>query len=322
MIKADVQVSSNPVASKKKKKIVFFSELKRNVALYLLVLPAALYTFIYGYVTLPYMAIAFESFNFRTGFFSKFVGLKEFSYFFNSSWAWTVTRNTILLNFLFIVSGTLCAVLLALLLNEVRNRGFLKVTQTFMLLPFFISWVIVSYILEGLFSFDTGLIDNMLKNMGLKAISFYSESKYWYAILIFVRIWKNVGYTSIIYLAAITGIDEGLYEASYIDGATRFQRIWYITMPLLIPTISILTLMDIGRIFYGDFGMFYAIIRDNGSLMPIAEVIDTYVFRMLKYTGDPSIAMAIGMYQAVVGFVLVFGSNAITRRYYPEGSLF
>lgn len=320
MMKADSKAKSKYRAPKRR--FGFFSEMKNNGVLYLLVLPAALYTFLYGYVTLPYMAIAFEKYSFRTGLLSPFIGITNFMHFFNSTWAWIVTRNTILLNLLFIFTGTVAAVGLALLLNEVKNKYFLKSTQTVMLLPFFISWVIVSYIMEGILSFDAGLLNHLFENMGLPRIHFYSESKYWYAILIIVRIWKNVGYMSIIYLATITGIDEGLYEASYIDGATRWQRILYITMPLLLPTITILTLMDIGRIFYGDFGMFYAIIRDNGSLMPMAEVIDTYVFRQLKYTGDPAIAMAVGMYQSVIGFVLVFGSNAVARKYFPEGSLF
>ena len=317
-----MSATTQAVSTARRRKAGPFGEIRKNFVLYLLILPAAAYTLIYGYFTLSYLAIAFEKYNYQTGVFSPFVGLQNFKVFFDSSWAWIVTRNTIFLNLLFIITGTFCAVGLALLLNEVRQKLFLKVSQTVMLLPFFISWVIVSYILESLLGFDSGMINKMITAAGGKAISFYSTPSYWYWILILVRIWKGVGYTSIIYLAAITGIDEGLYEASYIDGATRLQRIRYITLPLLFPTITILTLMDIGRIFYGDFGMFYALIRDNGSLMPMAEVIDTYVFRMLKNTGDPSLAMAIGLYQSVVGFLLVFGSNALARRYYPEGSLF
>lgn len=320
MTAANVQLKVQNKAQKKRRGV--FSELRRNFMLYLLALPAIAYTFLFGYATLPYIIIAFEKYNFRTGLASKFIGMTNFNYFFNSSWAWTVTKNTILLNALFIVSCTISAVAIALILNEVRNKYFLKISQSAMLLPFFISWVIVSYIMEGLLKTDTGLINKVLTGMGMQAISFYSSPQYWYVILIVVRIWKVVGYSSIIYLAVITGIDEGLYEASYIDGATRLQRVLYITLPLMFPTICILTLMDIGRIFYGDFGMFYAIIRDNGSLMPMAEVIDTYVFRQLKLTGDPGIAMAVGLYQSVVGFILVFGSNAITRKFYPEGSLF
>lgn len=300
----------------------FFSEMWNNKFLYLLALPAAAYTFIFCYMTLPYIAIAFEKFNFRTGLRSEFVGLKNFQYFFQSSWAWIITRNTLVINILFLLFGTICAIVLALILNEIRAKKYLKVSQSLMLFPFFISWVIVSYMLEGLLATDGGLINNLIVAGGGERINFYSSPNYWYPILLLLNIWKNTGYNAIIYLAAITGIDEGLYEAAYIDGATRFQRIIYITLPLLFPTICILTLMSIGRIFYGDFGMLYAIIRDNSSLMPIAEVIDTYVYRTLKNTGDPSLAMAIGLYQSAVGFILVYSANRIVKKRFPEGALF
>ena len=159
-------------------------------------------------------------------------------------------------------------------------------------------------------------------SMGGQRINFNAKPDYWYPILLILNLWKNAGYNSIIYLAAITGIDESIYEAAAIDGATRFKRIIYVTLPLLAPTICVLTLMAIGRIFYGDFGMMYAIIRDNSTLMPIAEVIDTYVFRLFKNTGNPSLSMAVGLYQSIVGFILVFTSNRIVRRYYPDGALF
>lgn len=281
-------------------------------------LPAILYTFVFSYMTLPYIAIAFEKYNFRTGIFSPFTGLSNFKYFFDSSWAWTVTRNTLVINVLFLVAGTVCAVLLAIILNEVRAKRFLKVSQSMMLFPYFISWVIVSYMLQGILGTDTGLINHMLGTR----INFYSTPSYWYPILLILNIWKNTGYNTIVYLSAITAIDEGLYEAAYIDGASRFKRIIHITIPLLMPTICIMTLMSVGRIFYGDFGMLYAIIRDNSALMPIAEVIDTYVFRTFKNTGDPSLSMAIGLYQSIVGFVLVFTANWIVRKRFPEGALF
>lgn len=248
--------------------------------------------------------------------------MENFRYFFESSWAWTVTRNTLVINVLFLVFGTVCSVLLAIILNEIRAKKFLKISQSAMLFPYFISWVIVSYMLQGLLATDNGLINNLIVANGGEKINFYSEASYWYPILLVLNIWKNTGYNAIIYLAAITGIDEGIYEAAYIDGATRFKRIRYITIPLLIPTICILTLMSVGRIFYGDFGMLYAIVRDNSALMPIAEVIDTYVYRTFKNTGDPSLSMAVGLYQSIVGFILVFTSNWIVRRKYPEGALF
>ncbi|MDR1971406.1 MAG: ABC transporter permease subunit [Treponema sp.] len=297
-------------------------ELWKNKFLYLLAFPAILYTFVYGYLTLPYMVIAFERFNFRTGLRSPFVGLANFKFFFSSSWAWTVTRNTVLLNFLFIIAGSVMAVFLAIIINEGHTKRFTKISQSLMLFPYFISWVIVSYILQSILENPNGLINRVLLGMGKEAVSFYSKANYWYVILILLTVWKNAGYSSIIYLAAITGIDEGIYEAAYIDGAGRWGRIRYITLPLLMPTVVLLTLMSIGRIFYGDFGMFYAIIRENGQLMSVTEVIDTYVFRTFRITGDPGVSMAIGFYQSIVGFILVCGSNWLTKRLFPEGALF
>ena len=280
-----------------KKRVNPFKELWTNKFLYLLALPAVVYTFIFSYLTLPYIVIAFEKFNYKTGVFSPFVGLKNFEYFFKSSWAWTVTRNTLVINILFLIVGTVCSVVLAIVLNEVKAKKFLKVSQSMMLFPYFISWVIVSYMLQGILGTETGLLNNL---MGTR-INYYSTPGYWYPILLILNIWKNTGYNTIVYLAAITGIDEGLYEAAYI---------------------VVLTLLSVGRIFYGDFGMLYAIIRDNSSLMPIAEVIDTYVYRTFKNTGDPSLSMAIGLYQSIVGFILVFTANWIVRRKFPDGALF
>lgn len=304
------------------KRVNPFKEIWRNKFLYLLVLPAALYTFVYCYCSLPYLAIAFEDYSYKTGIMSPFVGLKNFEYFFSSTWAWAVTRNTLVINVLFLVPGTIFAVLLAIVLNEVKAKKYLKVSQSTMLFPYFISWVIVSYMLQGILGTDTGLINNLIVSSGGERINFCSDASYWYPILLVLNLWKSTGYNSIVYLAAITGIDEGLYEAAYIDGATRFQRIRYITLPLLMPTVCIMTLMAVGRIFYGDFGMMYAIVRDNSSLMPIAEVIDTYVYRTFKNTGDPSLSMAIGLYQSIVGFILVFTSNWIVRHKFPDGALF
>lgn len=306
----------------KKKRGNPFREIWRHKFLYLLVLPALLYTFIFSYMTLPYMAIAFEKYSYKTGIRSPFVGLKNFEYFFKSSWAWTVTRNTIVINVLFLLFGTILAVTLAILINEIHMKKFLKVSQAFMLFPYFISWVVVSYMLQGLLATDGGLINNIIESFGGTRINFYSNPKYWYPILLLLNIWKNTGYSSIVYIAAITSIDEGLYEAAYIDGASRWKRIRYITLPLLFPTICVMVLMAIGRIFYGDFGMLYAIVRDNGSLMQITEVIDTYVYRTFKNTGDPSLTMAIGVYQSIVGFILVFTANRIVKKKFPEGALF
>ncbi len=309
--------------SRKRKRIDNpFLEIWKHKFLYLLALPAILYTFIFNYLALPYMVIAFQKYNYKTGLRSPFIGLKNFEYFFKSSWAWVVTRNTIVINLLFLLFGTAFAVFLAILINEIHKKKFLKVSQAFMLFPYFISWVIVSYMLQGILATNGGLLNNIIEMCGGNRINFYSNPNYWYPILLILNLWKNTGYSSIIYIAAITAIDEGLYEAAYIDGATRWKRIKHITLPLLFPTICIMVLMSIGRIFYGDFGMLYAVIRDNGSLMPIAEVIDTYVYRTFKNTGDPGLSMAIGLYQSLVGFVLVFTANTIVKKKFPEGALF
>lgn len=314
--------SKSKVQTTSKKRTNPIMEIWKHKFLYLLALPAMIYTFIYGYMTLPFLVVAFEKFNYKTGIFSPFVGLKNFVYFFKSSWAWIVTRNTLIINCLFLIVGTFCSVALAILLNEIVAKKFLKITQSFMLFPYFVSWVIVSYMLQGLLGTDTGLVNNVLDTLGKDRVSFYSKPEYWYPILLGLNIWKTTGYNAIIYLAAITGIDEGLYEAAYVDGATRWERIRYITLPLLMPTVCVMTLMAIGRIFYSDFGMMYAIIRDNSALMPMAEVIDTYVYRTFKNTGNASLSMAVGLYQSIVGFILVFTSNWIVKKKFPEGALF
>jgi putative aldouronate transport system permease protein len=230
--------------------------------------------------------------------------------------------NTLVLNGLFILFSALTAIFIALILNEIRYHTFVKITQSVMLFPYFLSWVIVSYILYAILNQEFGTLNRFLVNLGLKPVRWYSEPKYWRGILVILRVWRQAGYNSIIYLAAITGIDAGIYEAAEIDGAGKSRKIFHITLPLLMPTVMTVMLLGVGRMFYGDFGMFYALIRDNGTLFPVADVIDTYVFRMLRQTGSPSQAMAVGLYQAVMGFVLVFGCNWITRRLYPEGSLF
>jgi putative aldouronate transport system permease protein len=290
--------------------------------MYLFTVPGVLYTFLFGYTTLPYMVIAFEKFNYQDGILSPWIGIENFRFFFESNRAWEVTRNTLFLNFYFLAIGTIVAVGLAILLNEIHHQFFIRIVQSTMLFPFFLSWVIVSYILYALLSTDKGVINNMLISFGLRRISWYSEVNLWRGILVMTRTWKTSGYSMIIYLAAISGVDDSLYEAAVIDGANRWQCIWRITLPLLSPTICILILMDLGRMFYGDFGMIYALVKDSGQLLPKVDIIDTYVYRMLRVTGNPSMAMAVGLCQSLLGFVLVVGMNKIARFFFPDGALF
>lgn len=312
-----------PQLAEKKKKYTFFTDIRRNPFSYLLVLPAAAYVFIWGYMTLPYIAMAFQNYHFTTGLFrSPFVGLKHFEFFFRSNRASLVTFNTVFLNILFISTGTIGAVTLSLMLNEMRFKKFLKVCQSMMIFPSFLSWIIVSYIVFAFLSSEYGWLYSIIRFFGGKPVSMYSDASFWPAILVVIKFWKGVGYSAIVYLATLTGIDEGLYEAARIDGANKFQEIRYITIPMLMPTVCILTLLAIGGIFYGDFGMIYSLVGDNGILMRTTDVIDTYVFRALRQTGDPASAMAVGFYQAVVGFVLVFGSNRLVKRFFPDGAIF
>jgi len=281
------------------------------------------YVFVFSYMTYPYLLVAFQQFNYRQGILgSEWVGLRNFEFFFKSSEAAVIMWNTIKLNLLFIGFGTFFAVAIAILFNEVRSRLFQKLTQTTMIFPNFLSWIIVSYMMYGLFSTDFGLVNQALEWIGAEPINWYTKAEAWPWLLVGMKIWKEAGMGSIIYLAAITGIDNALYESADIDGATRWQKIVGITLPLLAPTIAILTLLNLGKIFYGDFGMIYAIIGDNGVLYPTTDVIDTYVFRALRQIGDPSNAAAVGLFQSTVGFLLVFVANWLTRRFFKEGALY
>ncbi len=312
----------------KRKNDGFLQDVVKNKFSYLIALPAMLYVFIFSYCTYPYILIAFQRFNYRNNniidiiFKGEWIGLNNFKFFFASQNAFRVTFNTLYLNILFILTGTLMAILLAILLNELRSAIFVKTSQSIMLFPNYISWIVVSYILMSLFSFQYGIINKMLVAVGKQPVNWYTEASFWPFILVVLRIWKGAGMSAVIFLASITGIDSGLYEAAQIDGANRFQQITKITMPLLMPTIIIMTLLSVGKIMFGDFGMIYALVGDNGTLYQTTDIIDTYIFRALRQIGDPSQAMAIGLFQSAIGFIMVFGSNWITRKIYPEGALY
>lgn len=305
----------------KKDNIVF--DIRRNKYCYIMLIPAMLYTIVFGYLTYPYIVIAFQKFNYMKGIFnSDFIGLKNFEFFFKSPSASNVTWNTIKLNFLFILVGSMVAVFFSLLLNEIKNKLFLKINQSLFLFPHFISWVVVSYIIYSLLSTEYGIVNNFLETLNLQPVNWYATPSPWTWILVLMRIWKETGMSVVIYLAAITGISNQIYEAAIIDGANRWQQAKSITIPLLLPTVAILTLLKLGRMFYADFGMIYSIIRDNSMLYPTTDVIDTYVFRALRHTGNPSMAMAVGLYQSFLGFLMVFGSNKLVKKYFKEGALF
>jgi len=268
--------------------------------------------------------IAFKNVDYAKGIFgSPWVGFDNFKYLFKTSDAYNITRNTILYNGTFIVLSTALAIMIAILLNEVKNRYMARIFQSLILLPYLISFVIVGYL--GLSMLDTGngLLNRLLESwFGAKAISWYTEPQYWPYILTAVYLWKSVGYSTVIYLASIIGIDQEYYEAATIDGAGKWRQIRSITVPLIMPTIVILTLLAIGRIFYSDFGLFYQVPLNSGPLIPTTDVIDTYVYRGLINTGDIGMSAAAGLYQSLVGFILVLLSNYIVRKKDPEKALF
>jgi ABC-type polysaccharide transport system, permease component len=312
----------------RKKKGGFFRDVARNKFSYLIALPAILYVFIFSYLSYPYMALAFQRYNYKNStvwgvlFQGDWCGLANFKFFFNSQNAFRVTFNTLYLNILFIITGTVMAVLLALLLNELRSRKFVKTTQSVMLFPNYISWVMVSYILLSLFSTQYGVVNQFLRSIGLSGVNWYTNAGAWLGILVVMRIWKGAGMSAIIFLASIAGIDTSLYEAAAIDGANRVQMMFRITLPLIMPTVVIMTLLSLGKIMYGDFGMIYALVGDNGTLYSTTDIIDTYIFRALRQVGDMSQSTAIGLFQSVIGFVMVYGSNWLARRFYPDGALY
>jgi len=315
--------SSEYLARKKKKKHGFIRDIAENSLAYLMGLPAILYAFVFGYLTYPYMIIAFQKFSYKTGLFgSEFVGFKNFDFFFKSSQVYSITLNTIKLNLLFILFTTVAALFLALAFNELRSKPFTRINQAAIMFPNYLSWVVVSFMIYSLFSTNYGLINQVLTWLGAKRIVWYNNADYWPAILTIMRVWKGAGINSIIYMATISSIDDSFIEAAKIDGAKRWQICRHITLPLLMPTVSILTLLSIGGIMYGDFGMIYAIVGDNGILLRTTDVIDTYMFRALRRLGDPSNAMAIGLVQSLIGFIMVFGSNALARKLNPDAALY
>lgn len=305
------------------KKRSIFRDIIRNPVSYLMLLPAAAYSFAFGYCTIPYMVIAFQKYNYRKGISgSEWVGFKNFEFFFRSNDAARVILNTIKLNLLFITFTMLSAVALAIMVNEIKRKRFKKLVQSCYLLPYFLSWVIVCYILNALIGSKYGILNNLFQNLGMEKINFYMRPEYWTLILVALKIWKDLGMQMVIYLAAITGFDEEVYEAAAIDGANRWQMCKYITMPMLMPTVVMLTIMAVGKVFYGDFGMIYAIVGDNGVLYEATDVIDTFVFRTMRTIGNPSQAMAISLFQACMGFLCVWGTNYIAKKKFSEGALF
>lgn len=297
---------------------------RRYLPFYFMMVPGIMYLIINNYIPMAGIIIAFKRMNFIKGVWrSPWVGFKNFEFLFHSKDAYIITRNVILYNIAFIILGTFMAVAVAILLDELRNKFTKKISQTIILVPYLISMVVVSYLVNALLSTDNGFLNkSILEPMGRDAVSWYSVQKVWPFIIIIVYLWKNFGYQSIIYYATEVGIDRGLYEAAAIDGATRWQRIKNITVPGLKSTIITLTLLSIGRIFYSDFGLFYQVPMNSGPLIDVTNTIDTYVYRGLMKSNNLSMASAASVYQSLVGFFLVLVSNIVVRKISKDDALF
>lgn len=301
-----------------------WATVKRYIPLYLMMLPGMIYIIVNNYIPMAGIRIAFKQYNYAKGIAdSKFVGLKNFEFLFKTKDAWTITRNTLCYNIVFIALGIVMAVFVAILLNEIAATRLEKFYQTIILIPYLISMVIVSYLVYAFLNAETGFINNsILQPLGIDPISWYSSPQYWPVILTIVNLWKNFGYTSIIYFATLVGIDRRYYEAAAIDGASRWQQITKITLPALKPTIITLTLMNIGRIFYSDFGLFYQVPMNSGLLLDVTNTIDTYVYRGLFASNNIGMASAAGFYQSIVGFILVVTANFVVKKLSEENALF
>lgn len=300
------------------------SKYGRFIPFYLMMLPSLLYLFINNYIPMGGIFIAFKHINFRKGILgSKWVGLSNFEFLFKSNDAWVITRNTICYNLAFILIGTIMAISVAILLSNLAGKMSKKVYQTVILLPYLISTVVVSYLVYAILSTENGFMNNsVLSAFGLDGISWYSSPRYWPFILVFIYLWKSFGYQSIIYYATIVGVDQSYYEAAAIDGATKWQQIKCITLPSIRPTIITLTLLGIGRIFYSDFGLFYQVPMNSGSLINATNTIDTYVYRALMTTNNIGMSSAASVFQAFVGFILVLTVNFVVSKISKEEALF
>ena len=288
----------------------------------ILAVPGLALLLAFYYAPLFGLVIPFKNINYARGIWrSDWIGFRNFEFFFKSQDFFRVTRNTLVLNFEFIILSTILSLLLALVLFELSRKQ-VKIYQTAMFIPYFISWVVASYVLYALLNPVMGLIPHILREQGKEVVNIYSAPKYWPLILNVAYLWKNCGYTTLIFYAALMGIDPTQFEAAAIDGASKPQITFRISIPFLGPVIILLTILKIGKIFYSDFGMFYFLTRDAGPLYPVADVIDTYVYRALRITGDIGMASAVGLYQSIVGFLLVLGSNLVARRMNPESSIF
>jgi ABC-type polysaccharide transport system, permease component len=293
----------------------FLRAVANNRILLLMLAPAVVYVIAFSYLPMGGLVLAFKDFNFHSGIFkSPWCGWDNFKYLFISNKLWPLTRNTLLYNLAFIGVGLVLEVGFAVLFNEIGNRIFKKTFQSLTFLPFFISWVVVVAISQSIFSYEHGILNKVLVAFGAQRENIYGDPKAWPFLLVGFRAWKMTGYGIVIYLSAITGIDPEIYEAATIDGANAWQKIRYVTLSSLVPTMIIMVLLSVGQIFRGDFGLFYQMVGNNGQILSVADILDLFVYRALATTGDIGMASAAGMYQSILCLVTIMTVNAVIKR--------
>ena len=298
-------------------------ELRKHWILYLMALPAVLSQFIFNYIPMAGIVMAFQRLDLKKGVFSSpWVGLKNFEFLFATSDAWTITRNTICYNVVFIFLGLVCSVCLALLLSELTFKRYSKVMQTMFIMPYFLSMVVVSMVVFAFLSPTNGFVNTMIKAFGGNPINWYNVKEPWPFLLVLINLWKGTGYSAIVYMAVISGISNEYYEAAVLDGASKLQQARYITLPHLRTIISINMIMAIGNIFRADFGLFYSVPRNSGALYPVTDVLDTYIYRGLTTLNNPGMSAAAGLYQSLVGFILVLVANKIVSMIDADNAMF
>ncbi len=297
--------------------------LRKQWPFWVMIAPGMIYLLINNYGPMCGLFIAFKQIDYAKGIWkSPWIGFDNFTYLFKTDAAFLITKNTILYNLLFIAVGTVMGIATGIMLSELRRKFETKFFQTVILLPYLLSWVICAYIGYAFLSRDTGLINGILRTFGEPPVDWYNDPGKWPFILLFVNVWKGLGYSSIVYMSTIIGIDRSLYESAMVDGATKLAQIRYITIPLLKSTVIMLTIMSIGRMFYSDFGLFYQMPMNSGTLYSTTQTIDTYVYRALMQQSNIGMSSAAGFYQSIVGFILVLSANAVVRKFSAENAMF
>ena len=307
-----------------------FSKAKKTLMLLTMVAPGAIWLLLLRYLPMGGIILAFKNYKIypkdptflNNLIHSKWVSLDNFKFLFTTGDSWVMIRNTLAYNIVFIILGVIIPVAFAIMMSELSKKFVAKTYQTLMFFPYFLSWVVVSYFLNAFIDAQYGLIPMAQRAAGEAAVSWYTTPGSWPYIIVFANLWKNVGYSTVLYLAAITGIDQTQYEAAAIDGASKWQQILHVTLPNLRTMIAILFILNVGKIFNADFGLFWNVPMQNGALFSVTQVIDTYIYRVLMNTGNIGQSTAAGLLQNIVGFICIIGANAIVKKIDSDSTLF